>query len=129
MATPTATKACRGCGRVKPVAAFHKQATGTNGRRGTCAECRREYIKWRNIRLRYGLDREEYETLAADGCHICGRRDEETPRVGKLAVDHDHETGEVRGVLCWMCNTAIGKFNDNPALLRAAADYLERERR
>ena len=119
------TKCCRGCGAIKPVEAFHVAATGTNGRRGTCRDCRMEFVKWRNVRLRYGLTRGEYEALAADGCHICGRKDTDTPRVGKLAVDHDHVTGEVRGVLCWMCNTALGKFEDDPERLRRAADYLE----
>lgn len=133
MATPTldesqAVKACRGCGVEKPIGSFHKATTGTNGRRGTCRDCRMEWVKWRNIRVRYGLTRPEYEALTTDGCHICGRKDAETPRVGKLAVDHDHATGKVRGVLCWMCNTALGKFNDDPARLRAAADYIERGR-
>jgi hypothetical protein len=41
-----------------------------------------------------------------------------------LAVDHDHETKHVRGLLCANCNTALGKFHDNPDLLYRAADYL-----
>ena len=55
-------------------------------------------------------------------CAICGR----TPtRLASWHVDHCHETGVVRGMLCIDCNQGIGKFHEDPARLRAAADYLE----
>lgn len=50
-------------------------------------------------------------------CAICGH-------MGKLDVDHCHRTGFVRGMLCFPCNTALGRFCDSPALLRRAIDYL-----
>jgi hypothetical protein len=46
-------------------------------------------------------------------------------RTRMLALDHNHETGAIRGLLCTQCNQGIGSFKDSPALLRAAADYLE----
>lgn len=54
-------------------------------------------------------------------CAICKREN-----VGKkrLAVDHDHETGKVRGLLCNLCNTALGAFDDNPEMLARALEYL-----
>lgn len=65
-------------------------------------------------------------------CAICKK----PPSNFRLAVDHEHAVGEnkrdplekrhrVRGLLCWHCNSAIGKFKDNPEHLRAAAEYLE----
>ena len=55
-------------------------------------------------------------------CAICGGRDKSM----RLAVDHDHTTGLIRGLLCMRCNRAYGLFHDGSApRLRAAADYLE----
>jgi hypothetical protein len=44
----------------------------------------------------------------------------------KACIDHDHETGKPRGILCRMCNLGLGHFKDSPELLRKAAEYLER---
>jgi len=54
-------------------------------------------------------------------CQICGA----TTDYQALGVDHCHKTMKLRGVLCSGCNTGLGQFQDNPILLRAAADYLE----
>lgn len=94
--------------------------------RGLCTECYNNLPenKARNIETRrlrkYGLSESEYEAMLKaqnHKCAICG----DTP----TAVDHDHGTGEVRGLLCRMCNTGLGHFKDDPAALRTAANYLE----
>lgn len=86
----------------------------------------------RELRLAhlYAITVELYnEMLEQQGgvCAIC--RGEETRTVKgticSLAVDHDHETGRVRGLLCQACNAALGGFRDDPALLERAADYLK----
>lgn len=73
---------------------------------------------------RYGLTPDQAERMRAQGCDVCERPDG-VGRWGKLHVDHNHETGQVRGVLCTNCNVGLGHFKENPALLRRAADYLE----
>ncbi len=57
------------------------------------------------------------------GCAICHGPQIATGRA--FDIDHNHITKQVRGLLCNLCNTAIGKFEENPVLLRRAADYLE----
>lgn len=78
----------------------------------------------RRLRVEYGLSRAEYEELLAsqDGaCLICRR----PPTQGNpLCVDHCHNTGDVRGVLCDDCNVMIARAHDDPEVLRRAVDYL-----
>jgi hypothetical protein len=83
----------------------------------------------RNMALmyHYGISLEEYnKMLSAQGgsCAICSC----VPGLRRLAVDHNHSTGKVRGLLCGPCNRALGILSDDPALLRAASDYLERSK-
>ena len=72
------------------------------------------------LKQKYGITLEQYQAMAAeqnDLCAICNRDE-------PLRVDHDHETGVVRGLLCHGCNTAIGLMNDDVDRLRSAIDYL-----
>lgn len=83
-----------------------------------------------NRAKKYGITPEEYDALvaAAGGrCEICGRSQEDDGR--DLNVDHDHETGKVRGLLCKRCNLALGYLGDDPALAARAADYLKSHER
>jgi hypothetical protein len=70
---------------------------------------------------RYGITATQFdELLAKQGgvCAICGRENPEH-------VDHDHETGKVRGILCFNCNGGLGQFSDNTERLANAIEYLE----
>lgn len=85
----------------------------------------------RHLVRKYGLTQADYERLLAEqggGCAICGVQPEELT-VGRyrtyLHVDHDEETGRVRGLLCPDHNLLIGRWQHDPALLRRAAAYLE----
>ncbi len=77
-----------------------------------------------HLKRKYGLTIEQYDGLLAEqggGCAICSRK----PRPDiSLHVDHDHETGQVRGILCFRCNNALGDFDDDPPLLQQALGYL-----
>lgn len=78
------------------------------------------------LRRNYGITLAEYDAMleAQDNrCAICGRTPEENGK--RLAVDHDHETGEVRCLLCSDCNMAIGLLSDSYERCFAAANYLK----
>lgn len=80
---------------------------------------------------RHGMTPEDYDRMhAAQGglCRICGKP-ETTVKCGKvqlLTVEHCHATGRVRGLTCNRCNRGMGMFDDDPTLLRRAAEHLER---
>lgn len=80
------------------------------------------------IETRYGMESGEWEArfIAQEGkCAICGSHGRGFIRGEKpLVVDHDHKTGKVRGLLCGDCNTALGRFGDDPEQLRRAIAYL-----
>ena len=80
-----------------------------------------------DVRQRYGVSEEQYAEMlerAGGVCEICGRDPVEVSKRG-ACIDHCHETGKVRGILCGPCNTGIGNLRDDPAVLRKALEYLE----
>jgi len=83
----------------------------------------------RELKRKYGLTLADYDQMFADQdgrCGICGTQDPGGPnRCSRFAVDHNHETGKVRALLCAHCNKGLGLFKDDPDLLRDATDYLE----
>ena len=84
---------------------------------------KRERMKAQRRLRKYGVSDQEHALLIAKQrgrCAICG----EQPGTA-LHVDHCHESLAIRGLLCNSCNNGLGRFRDNPTLLRRAADYLE----
>lgn len=80
-------------------------------------------VKSNRILYEYGITLEGLEKLIAlqdHKCPICSRPLGDTKHV----LDHSHELGRVRGVLCYACNIGLGKFQDSPILLDRALDYL-----
>ena len=77
-----------------------------------------------HLRRTFGITLEDFEVMLAaqgGGCAICGRA---APAGTSLHVDHDHETGVVRGLLCFTCNGALGMFTENEEYLARATDHV-----
>jgi hypothetical protein len=77
------------------------------------------------VRRQYGITLAQYDEMCAeqDGkCAICGNKDEVEGR--RLAIDHCHDSGKIRGLLCGKCNRGLGLFYDNQELLKNAISYL-----
>lgn len=84
----------------------------------------REAVLRSYYKRKYGLTQDQVEEMRGRGCDICGAETGEG-RWGQLHIDHCHDTGRVRGVLCTYCNTGLGHFKDDPVRLAAAIAYLE----
>lgn len=83
-----------------------------------------------HLKKSYGLSPADYEKMLTqqnNKCALCGK-DASTVLNKRLGVDHDHKTGAVRALLCNACNCALGFMEDNSALLRNAADYVDKYR-
>lgn len=73
----------------------------------------------------YNISIDDYLAMFKDQNMVCKVCKSECKTKNSLSVDHDHNTGKVRGLLCNRCNRAIGMFEDNPDLLIKAAKYLQ----
>lgn len=121
-------KACSKCGKVKTIDAFQRDRTTSDGRKSWCRECKKQYQLEYDLGRYYGISYDEYiEMVEAQGgvCAICGNGCSSGRR---LAVDHDHETGRIRALLCGNCNKGLGNFQENEELLGRAAGYLYQQR-
>ena len=143
------TKICKTCKFDKPLSEYYKASPRKHLPNGwTFSECKTcskaRVTSWhndnhdrvvknrarahRNRKLRdiYKINPDDYDkmiTVQSGRCAICGTDD---PGRGStfFPVDHDHETGVVRGLLCHGCNLGIAHFSDDPGKLEAAAAYL-----
>ena len=128
------TKRCATCQEDKSRTSFSPDGRKGDGLQGSCRQCRatteRSKRGKRDLRerqghhfkARYGITVDDYDRLLGEQggkCAVCG----DTPE-HRLHVDHDHDTGRVRGLLCTWCNKGLGAFRDNPDKLLGAAAYL-----
>lgn len=143
-------KPCAACGVVKPLDAYSRRVKALDGRRSKCRPCNSEQVQTyhdvnpdvplnAHLLRKFGISLEEFRALeAAQGgrCAICrqppvivmGIRSRRQGRAvrPRLVVDHDHETGKIRGLLCTPCNRGIGFLDDSPERVAAALEYLRR---
>lgn len=132
-------KKCNKCREILPVSGFYSKKVSKDGLMGYCKKCvsrtnkeyRKKYKKqtrktmrnW-HLRSKYGITLEEYDVMLEEQngvCYICG-----LPPLGyRLAVDHDHEKGRVRKLLCSNCNRALGFAKENTDTLKKLISYIE----
>lgn len=137
-------KRCNACGETKPFEAFYRDGRKRNpsadGYNYQCKECCSTYARerYRNsevVRLAanasrfkrvYGITIDQYIEMRDSQQNVCFICHEPQTLNRALSVDHNHDTGEVRALLCDNCNRAIGLIQDDPDRARAIADYLEK---
>jgi hypothetical protein len=136
---------CTRCKTVKPVAAFRPaRAFPSRGYDYNCNDCKHqryqaqaETVRAKARAKRYGLAPERHAAMEAEQggvCAICRRPERAVggrrgTTVMSLAVDHDHTSGVVRGLLCSACNAGLAWFRDDEDSLASAIEYLRRARR
>jgi hypothetical protein len=118
---PDGYKLCLKCGEVKPRSEWHRNATASDGLSTRCKACRAAAGRTHHLKRNYGLTEAERDAMIASQRGLCAICLDALP----VHVDHCHKTGRVRGVLCFNCNSAIGKLGDDPDAVRRAAAYLE----
>lgn len=126
-------KRCPRCKRDLPKAEFWRSSKSSDGLQGWCKTCavaakrersqtaegKRQKAGWSRRSL-YGLDPADFDLMVAAQSGVCAICTQ--PR--ELHVDHDHETGRIRGLLCSNCNTALGLLGEDVDVLIAALAYL-----
>lgn len=135
------SKVCTKCKKDLPISDFHFHPLGKYKLKSHCQSC--DYLNLKNwrannpehfrrigwtyeLKKQYNLTPEEYEILLKEqnyGCAICGLTSKRSGKHMKLAVDHDHDTGKIRGLLCDSCNRGIG-YLKNLSNLRKSIFYL-----
>ncbi len=115
---------------------FNNSSQTKDGLRSYCRDCdsiryhlKKDDHRFGSIRRRYGITKDQYLDMIEeqnDRCPICEKT---LPTETKhIHIDHDHKTGNIRGILCASCNTTLGRFNDDVVILQNAIDYLEEHR-
>ena len=126
LATSQTHAICKKCGFVGSITKFrtpHKKGDEGYLYYDYCKACHVKNSQASRYMRLYRITEDEYDKILKfqnGRCAIC----QKVPKTNKLSVDHCHRTGLIRGLLCWKCNNAIGKFNDDQNLLWSAFVYL-----
>lgn len=142
-------KTCPKCDTLKNLSEFYKDSRLSTGFACWCKACHntsvnrsreervekdpareREMTLRRLLQRKYGVDLEHFKSLSAaqDGrCAICRREGSQQSRKHRLYVDHCHDTGRIRGLLCHPCNVALGLLGESVERVKAAVTYLEKQ--
>ena len=118
-------KECTHCHQFKLSDKFGSDRSKSDGLTCTCKVCRYKASRDCYLKRQFNISSDEYNELFNKQecrCIICNIHQSELTR--KLAVDHNHKTGKIRGLLCDNCNRAIGLLKDDPEVLERAFKYL-----
>lgn len=148
------TKICGKCSHKKKIAEFYNSYRTKDKKDVWCKRCKntyndnyrktsdkhrhylekrrktsayKEYQKRKILEIKFGLTLEKYLTMLRsqnESCKICSKTN---PNGDSLAVDHCHDTGRIRGLLCNKCNVGLGCFNDKTDLLQRSINYLNEQ--
>lgn len=117
---------CYICNRVKPASKFYISNSTADGLHPCCKKCSNEHALQNQHKRKFGITAEESKALLkAQGykCAICGRK---RSKKRKLAIDHNHTTGKMRGIICIQCNSMLGHAKDNIETLKSAIVYIKK---
>ena len=122
---------CSACGEWKPSTEYNKNKQQTNGLHYSCRSCAKRHVRKYNLPSKYGITLEKYDSLLAaqmSKCSICEKDlvDGSDDYQERPVVDHNHATGEVREILCYGCNLALGNALDSSEYVLKLYDYLKR---
>jgi hypothetical protein len=126
-------KKCRHCGTIKPLTEYAKHKGHKDGLNATCKPCRKakypatdkqkQKAYERQLKRLYGISIDDYNSMYEQQKGLCaGCYQHQTER---FCVDHCHETGKVRGLLCASCNKALGLIKDKTSTLVNLIHYLQ----
>ena len=136
-------RVCNACKRELPLSDYNKDRNDKHhGKQRTCRKCRKDYyhrmkakdpdyVVKRCLWTRYRMTVEQWNAMLEEqggGCAICGTT-EPRGQFNQFHVDHCHDGGHVRGLLCDGCNRGLGYFKDNSERLIAAAAYVAKHDR
>jgi hypothetical protein len=137
-------KYCPKCSTEKTLELFNKHAKERDGLQRLCRDCQKasnkKYLstekgatttRQAHLRRKYSIDLQTYEDLLSsqgNKCKICGVGSNPDSRANFLVIDHNHTTGEIRGLLCTKCNALLGLAQDREDILEEAKQYLKNSR-
>lgn len=138
-------KKCTKCGIQKPLSEFRKKIDGKFNVGAQCKFCinlaqsntlvkkpkrteeeRKNLYKSRAFNRKYGISKEDFYVLRSKQNNKCAICENELENDKKSHMDHCHDTGKLRGVLCTTCNVGLGMFKDSLPIIKSAVKYLKK---
>ena len=126
------SKRCPHCYKEKSNSEFNFNIKSKDGLSSYCRECAHKSSRSNHLQRQFSITEAQYNLMLKsqeNKCAICNQPETAKHQSGgikNLAVDHDHKTFKIRGLLCMHCNQAIGKFKHNIKTLKQAILYLEK---